>query len=370
MNNYKIFHIVAGKANPNTMNGVNKVVDALATEQTKMGLDVTVVGVANNTIKRHYPIYNYILFKKHPLRIYCPKKVIKYLLGRSDKNTVFHFHSVFQLWYLPLIKALKHEGYTHIIYTPHGGLSDGAMKGFKKHLFFHLYESRILRESECVHILGTKTEDNLLIRNYAKKVVCIPNGITPIGKYEHIEIEPTIGFLGRISCYHKGLDILIPAFAKYKIQGGHARLVLAGDGPDVDKVKSMIMEYDLEDSVNMIGVVYDEEKWNFLKKCSAHIAPSRFEGIPTSCLESAAVGCVQLVDELTNLGEFIRRYKAGIVIGVPSVESLSRMLIEFDKIYANRKLYMEYRQNAIYMIEKELNWNCITKRVVGELYDK
>lgn len=48
----RIFHILAGKANPNTMNGVNKVVDALANEQVKMNFNVTVVGIANNTEKK------------------------------------------------------------------------------------------------------------------------------------------------------------------------------------------------------------------------------------------------------------------------------------------------------------------------------
>ena len=35
---YQIIHILPGKANPNTQNGVNIVVDALANEQQKMGL--------------------------------------------------------------------------------------------------------------------------------------------------------------------------------------------------------------------------------------------------------------------------------------------------------------------------------------------
>ncbi len=53
----KIFHILPGKANPNTLNGVNKVVDAVATEQAKMGYDVTVGGVANNTERKNHPWY-------------------------------------------------------------------------------------------------------------------------------------------------------------------------------------------------------------------------------------------------------------------------------------------------------------------------
>ncbi|MBL0191806.1 MAG: hypothetical protein IPQ18_10810 [Saprospiraceae bacterium] len=60
----EVIHIVLGKANPNRLNGVNKVVYNMATEQHKAGKNVSVWGIAND-VKHDYPkrIFKTILFK-------------------------------------------------------------------------------------------------------------------------------------------------------------------------------------------------------------------------------------------------------------------------------------------------------------------
>ena len=59
----KIIHITLGKANPNRMNGVNKVVHSLATSQKNIGHDVEVLGLTNTgeieKIERNYHINFY-----------------------------------------------------------------------------------------------------------------------------------------------------------------------------------------------------------------------------------------------------------------------------------------------------------------------
>ena len=57
----KIIHVVLGKANPNRMNGVNKVAHNLATIQKKLSIDVEIIGLTNTPelekIERNYNIY-------------------------------------------------------------------------------------------------------------------------------------------------------------------------------------------------------------------------------------------------------------------------------------------------------------------------
>jgi hypothetical protein len=60
----KILHILSGKANPNTLNGVNKVVHCIAEVQIKAGFDVTVCGVVNNEKIRHQHKYPLVLFNQ------------------------------------------------------------------------------------------------------------------------------------------------------------------------------------------------------------------------------------------------------------------------------------------------------------------
>ncbi|MFT6199305.1 MAG: hypothetical protein ACJAQ2_001077, partial [Vicingaceae bacterium] len=49
----QVIHVLLGKANPNRMNGVNKMVNSLAEHQSIIGKDVTVWGITKN------PVHNY-----------------------------------------------------------------------------------------------------------------------------------------------------------------------------------------------------------------------------------------------------------------------------------------------------------------------
>lgn len=363
----KIFHILSGKANPNSLNGVNKVVHALATEQLRQGHDVTVIGIADNDCMRHQPEYSYHLYQKCTIPFCVPAQVKKLLTEQSDKETIFHFHSVFIPWFLPLMRFLKAHGRHHIIYTPHGAIMEASMKGWKKRLYLSLVESRIMRSAESVHLIGEQTERNRFITPYAGRIVCIPNGFgmenIPPSDQSYGKV---IGALCRLTCFQKGLDLLIPAFAEYRRHGGRYFLKIAGDGEDRQKLQEMIQQEGMQDAIMLVGPVYDEQKWDFLKSCVAHISPSRFEGLPTACLESAAVGCIQLTDEATNMGEYVRKYHAGSVIGHPRPSEITAQLLAFDKL--NEEEIMQMRLGAQRMISEELNWELITKRVLTELY--
>ncbi|MBK7805817.1 MAG: hypothetical protein IPJ51_05910 [Saprospiraceae bacterium] len=48
----EIIHIVLGKANPERMNGVNKVVFQLATKQAESGRNVSVWGITKDPVKK------------------------------------------------------------------------------------------------------------------------------------------------------------------------------------------------------------------------------------------------------------------------------------------------------------------------------
>ena len=50
----EIIHIILGKANPERMNGVNKVVHEMASNQTQRGYEVMVWGITTNPV-HDYP---------------------------------------------------------------------------------------------------------------------------------------------------------------------------------------------------------------------------------------------------------------------------------------------------------------------------
>ncbi len=365
----KIIHILAGKANPNTLNGVNKVVDAIATEQTRLGYETFVIGVANNTEQRHYPIYNYKIFKKNPIPFFFPEDLLGYLLSNSTETTIFHFHSVFIPWFLPLIKKLKQKRRCHLFLTPHGQYIDAAMRSIKKKVVFHLFDQQIIKEVEAVHILGEETEYNSRIKTIAKRVAIIPNGFRNQPQIEnHYNKTLSFGYLGRIICLQKGLDIMIPAFISYCKSGGTGILKIAGSGPDEDKLKQTVRQYGLDERILFLGKVFDDDKWEFIQNCSVFVHVSRWEGIPTACMEASSMGLPLLVTKETNLGPYITKFNSGLVLNELSETKVTNALLYFEQIFQKQE-FLEMSKASSRMITEELNWAHIVKRLSSELYN-
>jgi len=86
----------------------------------------------------------------------------------------------------------------------------------------------------------------------------------------------------------KGFDLLLDAFRL--IAGDHPDwdLVIIGDGPERCSLEQRIRDLDLEERVNLKGVVSDV----FQELADAHLMafPSRFEGFPNALAEGLAAG--------------------------------------------------------------------------------
>lgn len=369
MTRLKVFHIVSGKANPDTLNGVNKVVHALATAQKEQGIDVTVIAIADNDVKRHMPSYTYQLYKKSWLPFLPNAEAMNYILENSDNSSIFHFHSVFVPWFLLMMKKLKKHGRNHIVLTPHGGYQPGTMRSLKKNIYFKIFDSKVLKLAEATQIMGYVTERNSYIENNARRIVEIPNGFNDNVPSLKRNATTTIGALCRLDKYHKGLDILLKAFAKYKSEGGKCILKIAGSGPHEQFLKGMASDLKIQDYVTFLGPLFGDAKWEFLNECIAHIAPSRFEGMPTACLESASLGCIQLISLQTNLGKYVEKYDAGIVFLELSEACVYQQLMRFDFIMRDMSLLEKMSEGAKKMVIEELNWGNIARQINKLLYE-
>ncbi|MCG8384731.1 MAG: hypothetical protein MJA30_04255, partial [Cytophagales bacterium] len=90
----KIIHIILGKANPDRMNGVNKVVNSLATAQAHLNYQAEVWGITHS-LEKNYPGRNYTtrLFQAHKNKWRLDHKLIEAI--QNVKDAVFHIHGGF-----------------------------------------------------------------------------------------------------------------------------------------------------------------------------------------------------------------------------------------------------------------------------------
>lgn len=92
-------------------------------------------------------------------------------------------------------------------------------------------------------------------------------------------------YIGRLEPV-KGPDVLLGAFAALRTRNVDVRLRLVGDGMLAERLRSMVREYRLEGSVELLGFVPDDELVRQLEWSDCLVIPSRSEGMPLVFFEA------------------------------------------------------------------------------------
>ena len=368
----KIVHILKGKANPNTLNGVNKVVHSLATKQFAMGHDVEVWGVTATPSKiPHKHAYALKLFKAKKLRFTIDESLIA-AIKTLPKNTVAHLHSVFLPELFTVARQLEQAGIPWVI-SPHGGYASESLKKNKtiKKIYMYLFEKKLINSSMGIHALGYYGEAEYFSasRNMNKTVI-IPNGheVSDLQKESYATSLPLkLVYCGRIAIPQKGLDVLLRAIFICLKKGISVTLDLIGDGVDIKELKKLAATLEIESCVTFHGAKTGLDKDLLLMSSDVFVHTSRWDGIPMAALEAMALGLPAIVTQATNIGEEVSEHEAGYVSSYVDPENISH------------QIGLAYRDKTSGLIEKKgkaarkmvtdyFSWSTIAKRMDSELY--
>jgi glycosyltransferase involved in cell wall biosynthesis len=359
----EIIHLILGKANPDRMNGVNRVVNELASRQRIAGVQAEVWGITANTT-HNYPARNYPtrLFarKRNPFDL--PAALKKAMMQKHQ--AVFHLHGGFVPQMYAAAKLLR-EYCIPYVFTPHGSYNTIAMQrsGLLKKIYFRLFEKSLLKGAMAIHSLGKSEMEGLQQVFANNKSVLIPYGyeLTAQAATNPAAGDFIIGYCGRIDIYTKGLKELLEGFAAFYAMHPEARLWIIGDGPEREKLEKMAAALAVSDGVVFRGARYGEEKNNLLQQCHVFAAPSRNEGLPTAVLEAASLGIPCLVTEATNTGEYIRQFDAGVVIEQTCGRQIQQGLQNLYSRMQEPKMAAAFSNNTKRMVADTFNWERIVE---------
>ncbi len=96
-------------------------------------------------------------------------------------------------------------------------------------------------------------------------------------------------FLGRLDIGQKGIDLLLEAYRNFA-KKLDLPLIIAGHGPDQNKISSLITRSGLDKKVWCVGSTYGEKKAKLLSQAACVALPSRHEGFCIFALEALAAG--------------------------------------------------------------------------------
>ena len=364
----EIVHIILGKANPNRTNGVNKVVNSLATYQTKKGVKISVWGITKNPI-HDYPDRNYktILFKETS-KIFLPKG-IKEAIQTKDKSTVFHFHGGFLPQFILITRLILKQGLSYV-FTPHGSYNTIAMKrsNWKKKMYISLFEKELVENAKALHFIGKSEIEGAGELFQFKNYYLVPNGQNP----DEVEISiiskkqnsfPIFGFCGRLDVETKGLDLLLKGFAEYLDNSGKkGELWLIGDGKEKELLVSLAQNLNITNQIKFLGSLYGKEKIEKMNQLDYFMLTSRNEGLPGVVLEASVLGVPCIVSKETNMGDYITQHQAGICLEQNTVATIA-VAMQTASNWKRIGKIKRISKNAKQMIENQFNWKTIVQNL-------
>ena len=96
-----------------------------------------------------------------------------------------------------------------------------------------------------------------------------------------------VGHVGRLQ-YQKNQGFLLQAFARLREREPRARLIIAGDGPDLTDLEAKTVDLGIDQDVLFLGVRDDVPR--LMQAFDLFVMPSRFEGLGMAALEAQAAG--------------------------------------------------------------------------------
>lgn len=375
-------HFILGRCNPDRAVGPNRVVFELARCQARAGLQVTVYAIPRPGVtepRTERERVRYVFYPRTRMRIFLNRSLRKTLQSNKDRLDIAHLHGTFVPELARIGAALRTCNVPYVV-SAHGSLNPHALrlKAWKKRPYFSLIERKLLRHAAAVHLFSKAEQGYLHRLGLRVRSFVIPNGVTPIPDLDaelpnalEVLVPAARGtakllFLGRLSPSHKGLDLLIPAFAEALKSLGPNAATLFLVGPAERRtaitLRRLAERLGIEQRVVFLDAIYGEHKLRILQGCDLFVHTSRFEGMPMAVLEAVACGKPCLVTPETNLGEFIADYRAGRVVR-PIAQDIAAGLVGLIR---DRREWPEMGRNAKRLASEQLNWEIIAAKMAKE----
>lgn len=342
-----IRHLIFDEADdhPSAANGLHQVARQLALEQIHAGdrsrlIFLTAPGrapdVPSGIPAQILPLQGRRVLGRH---IGLDRDVLEAILAESGPSTVYHIHGVRQPLLLPISRAMRRRGLPFGI-TAHSRFGhiyslDGKLERPRAVLYIKLLERFALNAARFVHALTPHEADVVRWLVPGAKVALLPNavyssrldGIPQAPRHRSPSATfPTFGFFGRLAIEHKGLDLLIAGFARYRHTGGKGRLALFGSGQTHQQLTEMCAALGIDDVCTIEGPRFGQDKVEAASQWDFYVAPSRFDHMPLALMEAGLMGLPLILSEGTGLLGQVEAGGGGFAIAGLSAESVAEAM--------------------------------------------
>ncbi|MBK5093079.1 MAG: glycosyltransferase family 4 protein [Actinobacteria bacterium] len=206
------------------------------------------------------------------------------------------------------------------------------------------------------------------------KVDVIPNGIdsesfkrdVSVDLYRRQYVKPgdkLVFFVGRL-VYEKGVQTVIEAMTLILNKIPNVTFVVAGSGPHMNQLKSLVDAFNLEEKVKFTGHIDTDMLSAFYKSADLTVVPSLYEPFGMVVLESMAMGTPTIVADTGGLSEIVVHEETGLKFEPGNPESLADAML---RILTDKDLALRLTSDANAYLGDRYNWDRIANTTL-EVY--
>lgn len=235
------------------------------------------------------------------------------------------------------------------------------------------YEQHAIQRVDHVFVVAEEQRRRLINLGLASaRITTVGN--TPVQSFIDAAVVATedsskmnllyVGNLDR----HRGADLLVKAFSRFRNEFRYARLTLVGDGNQKEDLIAMVKRFHLEDAVSIPGRVQWSRIAEFIRQSTICLIPHlRSEHtdttLPNKLFDYMAFSKPVIASDCAPLKRIIEQERCGKVFRSGDVEDLAAALSRMAMDPSSR----EDGKNGRAAVEREYNWNLDKEKLLTAL---
>ena len=342
--------------------GTTTAVDGLASGLEKLGHRITILCDTDSTDRRKRS-------SRAIVAVDAPSVIRKKRSQVSTENTLdclgidlLVLNGMFHPQLPPLAAAARRIGLPYVV-APHGAYHPNSFRSRRltKRLYFSFFERKLLESAAAIQVLAFPHVGFLRDTGIDTATFVLPHGIgtdaVPVVSYSPTD-RITIGYLGRMASWQKGLDLLIGAFGEVARRDSRLHLILKGPATaESDSLTRLVSRLRLEERVSFAG----PDRRSFTESLDGFdvlALSSRYEGFGLTVLEAMATGRPVLCSTQAGIAEHVAEAHCGVLVD-PTRESIAEGLRQLS---AKPDRFPELGSSGRRYVDANLRWDRIAQR--------
>lgn len=213
-------------------------------------------------------------------------------------------------------------------------------------------------DTQKLHIIPYGVESELFEKVSAQSVANLTKKL-------NIQKDELVLFaLGRI-VWKKGFDYLIRAVPKVLQHVPNLKVIIGGDGSDLNALKQLVCSLGLDGVVHFPGAIYRNEIPIYFHLCDVFVIPSihdpkgNVDGCPNVVLEAMASGKPVVASNISGIPLVVSHEENGLLVEEKNIDELAEAIL---RLFASKELRDKFGKANKAKVLRFLTWSKIAQR--------